>query len=100
VEVVFWEGSFQVGLLPCVFEAPLSLQFRGLPQGRNSIHYPMMYFVLDRRNAVNNVVMLYRMFVVHVSAKRPAAAMSGHAQDLLNGYPALSRHAQATKLQL
>lgn len=37
VEVVFWEGGFQVGLLPCVFEAPLSLQFTVLSQGRNSI---------------------------------------------------------------
>ena len=57
VEDVFWEGSFQVGLLPCVFEAPLSLQFRGLPQGRNSIQYRMMYFVLERTNAIGNVIM-------------------------------------------
>ena len=59
VDVVFWEGSFEVGLLPCVSEAPLSLQFMGLPQGRNSIQNPMMYFVLDRTNAVGNVVMFH-----------------------------------------
>jgi len=103
VELVFWEGSLQVGLLPCVFETPLSLQFRGLPHGRNSIQYPMTYCVLDRTNAVGNVMIyhwLYLEFVAYVSAKLTAAAMDEHAQNLPNRYPVLSRQAQATKLQL